>query len=69
VSAPADAGNGITTLDLAPRGLQVHSVRAIAGKANVVIDLYLSYSGKSDSDRPRQSAVSIANYVLGKIPG
>ena len=68
VSAPTDAGNGIATLDLAPRGLQVHSVRAIAGKANVVIDLYLSYSGKSDSDRPQQAAVSIANYILGKIP-
>jgi hypothetical protein len=69
LSAPADAGNGITTMDLAPRGLQVRSARAIAAKANVIIDLYVSASGTTDSDRPRQSAVSIANYMLNKIPG
>jgi eukaryotic-like serine/threonine-protein kinase len=68
LSAPADAGNGITTLDLAPKGLQVRSTRAIAAKANVVIDLYVSYSGTTDADQPRQSAVSIANYMLNKIP-
>ncbi len=66
---PADAGNGITTLDLAPRGLQVRTTRAIAAKANVVVDLAVTYSGTTDSDRTRQSAVSIANYVLNKIPG
>ena len=69
LSVPADAGNGITTMDLAPNGLQVRSVRALAAKANVVIDLYVSNSGTTDSDRPRQSAVSIANYILNKIPG
>jgi hypothetical protein len=69
LSAPADAGNGITTMDLAPKGLQVRSARAIAAKANIVIDLYVSCSGTTDSARPRQSAVSIANYVLNKIPG
>ncbi|MGB8390957.1 sensor domain-containing protein [Mycobacterium sp.] len=69
VSVPADAGDGITTLDLTPKGLRVRCVRAIAAKANVVVDLYLSYSGTTDSDRPRVSAVSIAKYVLGKIPG
>lgn len=69
LSVPADAGNGITTMDLAPNGLQVRSVRALAAKANVVIDLYVSNSGATDSDRPRQSAVSIANYILNKIPG
>jgi hypothetical protein len=69
LSAPADAGNGITTMDLAPRGLQVRSARAIAAKANVIIDLYVSASGTTDGDRPRQSAVSIANYMLNKIPG
>ena len=68
LSAPADAGNGITTMDLTPRGLKVRCARAIAAKANVVIDLYLSYLGTTDSDGPRQSAVSIANYILGKIP-
>jgi len=69
LSAPADAGNGVTTIDLAPKGLQVRSTRAIAAKANVVIDLSVSYSGTTDSDRARQSAVSIANYILNKIPG
>ena len=69
LGAPADAGNGITTMDLARKGLQVRSARAVAAKANVVIDLYVSYSGTTDADRPRQSAVSIANYVLNKIPG
>jgi hypothetical protein len=69
LSVPADAGNGITTMDLVPKGLQVRSVRALAAKANVVIDLYVSNSGTTDSDRPRQSAMSIANYILNKIPG
>jgi hypothetical protein len=69
LGAPADAGNGITTLDLVPKGLQVRSARAIAAKANIVIDLYVSCSGTTDGERPHQSAVSIANYVLNKIPG
>lgn len=69
VSAPADAGNGITTLDLTPKGIQVRSARAIAAKANVVIDLNVSASGTTDSAAPRAAAVSIANYILGKIPG
>ena len=69
LSAPADAGNGVTIMDVTHKGIQVRSVRAIAAKANVFIDLYLSYSGKNDSERPRQAAVGIANYILGKIPG
>jgi hypothetical protein len=68
LSAPADAGNGVTTMDVTHKGIRVHSVRAIAAKANVFIDLYLSFSGKTDSERPRQAAVGIANYILGKIP-
>jgi eukaryotic-like serine/threonine-protein kinase len=69
LSAPADAGNGITTMDLTPKGLQVRCARAIAAKANVVVDLLVTTGGTTDADRPRQSAVSIANYVLNKIPG
>jgi hypothetical protein len=69
LSAPADAGNGITTMDLTPKGLQVRSARAVAAKANVVVDLYVSYSGTTDGARARQSAVSIANFALNKIPG
>ncbi len=69
VSAPADAGNGITTLDLTPRGLQIRSARAIAAKANVIVDLMVSCSGTTDSGQPRLAGLGIANYVLGKIPG
>lgn len=68
---PTDAGNGITTMDVTTRGLlSRHSIRAIAAKANVVIDLDLSYvaSGTSTIDRPQQVA-AIANYMLRKIPG
>jgi eukaryotic-like serine/threonine-protein kinase len=69
VGVPADAGNGITTLDLNPKGIQVRSTRAIAAKANVIVDLLVSSRGTSDSDRSRQVSVSIANDILGKIPG
>ena len=68
---PTDAGNGITTMDVATKGLVPrHSVRAIAARANVVIDLDLSYvaSSTSTTDRPQQSA-AIANFILRKVPG
>ena len=68
VGAPADAGDGISTLDLTPKGVQVRSARAIAARANVVIDLSVSCSGTTDGERPRLAAVSIAKYILGKIP-
>lgn len=69
VSAPADAGNGITTLDLTPKGLQVRSARAIAVKANVIVDVMVSCSGTTDSGQPRLAGIGIANYVLNKVPG
>lgn len=69
VGDPADAPNGITTLDLTPRGRQIRSARAIAAKANVIVDLMVSCSGTTDSDQPRAAAVGIAGYVLGKLPG
>ena len=68
---PTDAGNGITTMDVATPGLVPrHSVRAIAAKANVVIDLDLTYLAPANSttDRPQQAA-AIANFILGKVPG
>lgn len=65
----ADAGNGVSTLNLAPRGLKVRCIRAIAVKANVVVDLYLSFSGTTDDERPKLPAASLANDILGKIPG
>lgn len=69
VGAPADAGNGVTTLDLTPRGVQIRSARVIAAKANVIVDLMVSCSGTTDSDQPRQGGLGIATYVLGKLPG
>ena len=33
LSPPADAGNGITTMDLTPKGLQVRFVRAVGGQS------------------------------------
>lgn len=68
LSPPADAGNGITTMDLAPRGLKVRFVRAAAAKANVVVDLYVVSLGTTDASGPRQTAVSLAKYILAKIP-
>ena len=71
IGLPTDAGNGITTMDVATEGLVPrHSVRAVAAKANVVIDLDLSYvaSSTSTTDRPQQAA-AIANFILRKVPG
>lgn len=68
---PSDAGNGITTMDVATPGLVPRrSVRAIAAKANVVIDLELTSvaRGAATTDRAQQAA-GIANFILRKIPG
>jgi hypothetical protein len=68
---PTDAGNGITTMEVTTKGLVPrHSVRAIAAKANVVIDLNLSCvaSRTSTADRCQQAA-AVANYILQKVPG
>lgn len=69
VHGPNDAGNGISTEELVPQGLPQLSVHAMAAKANIVIDLLVSYTGKSIDDRARQAAVAVANYILGRIPG
>jgi eukaryotic-like serine/threonine-protein kinase len=68
VGPPIDAGNGITTIEVETKGLR-RSVRAIAAKANVVIDVSLSYAATGTSTDRLKPAVGIANYVLGKIPG
>jgi hypothetical protein len=44
------------------------SVHAIATRANVVIDLLVSYTGNG-ADRARQAAADVANQILNKIPG
>jgi eukaryotic-like serine/threonine-protein kinase len=70
MSVPADAGNGITTMQLTGHGLAVPllGVRAIAAKNNVVIDVLVS-AAAADADRLQQLALSITNSILGKIPG
>jgi hypothetical protein len=71
LSLPTDAGNGITTMEVTTKGLVArHSVRAIAAKDNVVIDLNLSCvgSGTPTTDHCQQ-APAVANYILQKIPG
>lgn len=67
LSAPVDAGDGITTMEPNPQGLSIHitAVHAIAAKANVVIEVL----AVSTTDRTQQAAVDITKYILGKIPG
>ncbi len=71
VGLPTEAGNGVTTMEVATKGLVPrHFVRAVAAKANVVIDLNLSYvaSSGSTTDRPQQAA-ALANFILQEVPG
>lgn len=66
LNEPIDAGNGIITIEAAARDdLSVH---AIAAKANVVIDVLVSYTGNG-VDGARQTASAVANQILNKIPG
>ncbi|WP_197505178.1 sensor domain-containing protein [Mycobacterium sp. 1245499.0] len=66
VSRPTDVGNGITTLEITtPWALNVH---AIAAKANVVMDLLVTYTGNG-VDRARGTALDVANRILNRIPG
>ncbi len=65
VAGPNSPGNGVTTMEMATEGeLSVH---AIATRANVVIDLLVSYTGNG-ADRARQAAADVANQILNKIP-
>ena len=65
---PADAGNGITTTEtLTAFANPSFGVRAIAAKANVVIDV--GAWSTTSADRSRQVALAITNYILNKIPG
>jgi eukaryotic-like serine/threonine-protein kinase len=69
MTPPADAGNGITTMETVTEFPSISSfgVRAIAAKANVVIDV--GAWSTSSIARRREVALAIANYILGKIPG
>ncbi|OBI02865.1 nuclease PIN [Mycobacterium sp. E2462] len=69
VGEPSDAGGGVTTLDLTPKDRQVRVARAVAAKANVVVDVNVSASGTTDGQAPRLAAAGVAKYVLAKIPG
>lgn len=69
VGIPTAAGNGITTIEVVTKGLR-RSVRALAAKNNVVVDLNLSYAAAAAAGTDRADpAVGLANYILGKIPG
>ncbi|OCB33378.1 hypothetical protein A5676_03635 [Mycobacterium malmoense] len=67
IGTPVDAGDGINTLDVQVRrgARAVYSVRAIAAKANVVIDLYAI---APTTERADQIARAIAKSILVKIP-
>jgi eukaryotic-like serine/threonine-protein kinase len=64
LSAPSDADSGITTLTVDwGKFNMMFFARAIAAKANVVVEV--SVSGRP---APTSQAVSIANAILNKIP-
>jgi hypothetical protein len=68
MTLPGDAGNGITTMDnVSDTPIRVFGVRAIAAKTNVVIDVGVWTT--SNTDRSRQTAVAVTNFILNKIPG
>jgi hypothetical protein len=68
MTLPADAGNGITTMDnVSDTPIRIFGVRAIAAKTNVVIDVGVWTT--SNTDRSRQTAVAVTNFILNKIPG
>lgn len=68
IGPPADAGNGITAIDLVPQTpIPITCVHAVAAKANVIVDVETCFSGKTDASR--QATLTITNYILRKIPG
>ncbi|WP_207547773.1 sensor domain-containing protein [Mycobacterium mantenii] len=65
---PVDAGNGISTMDLVPQTpIHIFCVHTFAGKANVTVDL--EACSTKNADRSQQVALSVANLILGRIPG
>jgi len=69
LSPPSDAGDGITTMVQTTPGMPVRTIRAIAAKANIVIDLVVSYSGSAITKDAQQAILAIAHDILGKVPG
>lgn len=65
---PSDARNGITTMETVTEfPIPSFGFRAIAVKANVVIDVGAWTT--TGTDRAGQTVVAIINYILNKIPG
>jgi hypothetical protein len=62
-SVPADAGHGITTATVSISNAFAFNARAIAAKANVVVDVLV---GAKTDQTP--VAVAITNAILAKIP-
>lgn len=70
MTPPADAGNGITTMQLVPKTpVHIFCVQGYAAKANVTIDLQACSTKTANADRSQQVAVDVANLILGRIPG
>jgi eukaryotic-like serine/threonine-protein kinase len=61
---PTDAGDGITTMEVRLSGLPAVTVRAIATKANVIVDIFLQ---TKDADHAR--TLTVMKSILAKIPG
>lgn len=68
LSPPSDAGDGITTMVQTTPGMPVRTLRAIAAKANIVIDLVVSYSGTVITKDAQQAILGIARVILDKVP-
>jgi hypothetical protein len=67
VSAPADGGNGIKIVSVtAVTEMDGRVDRALAVKANVVIDVDTNAASATDNS---STTVAITNLILGKIPG
>ncbi|OBF66364.1 hypothetical protein A5753_06500 [Mycobacterium sp. 852002-51971_SCH5477799-a] len=68
IAAPADAGNGITTIEtVTDFPTPDFGARAIAAKANVVIDV--GAWSTTDADRAGHAALGIIHFILNKVPG
>ncbi|MGV0160272.1 sensor domain-containing protein [Mycobacterium colombiense] len=65
---PGDAGGGIMTMEVSgiapPR---FWTVRAIAAKANVFVDVVVTST--MSNDQSHHAALDITNFILNKIPG
>ncbi|OBG71901.1 MULTISPECIES: sensor domain-containing protein [unclassified Mycobacterium] len=68
ITSPADAGNGISTVQLlAQTTVPISCTHAVAAKLNVVVDV-LTCSTTPTAAESQQATVSLTNSILGKMP-